>query len=890
MPLSVGTRLGNYEIVGLLGKGGMGEVYRGKDTKLARDVAIKVLPAAFAQHPERLARFEREARVLASLNHPNIATIYAVEETSDGKALVMELVEGATLKVPLVLDEALRIAGQVAEALEAAHDKGITHRDLKPANIMITPAGVVKVLDFGLAAISQPGAGSENPANSPTLTMGATQAGVIMGTAAYMSPEQAVGKPVDKRADIWSFGVVLLETLTGKTLFHGETISHVLADVIRADIDFNKLPATTPPAIRNLLKRCLDRDVKTRLRDIGEARVVIQRYLANPTEVEQVPDLPSQAGGVRHKWLWPGVSAVFLAAAAALGFVAFRHVTEESRTVKLFLPAPEKTTFTSTPAVSPDGRRLAFAAEGDGKNELWVRDLDSLAARPLPGTEGATYPFWSPDSRVLGFFASGKLKRIDVAGGPALTLGDAPGARGGSWSKNGAIVFSANFLSGLLRVPAAGGSVTPATTLDEASGENAHRMPWFLPDGRHFLYTARNNDAAKNTVYVADLEFQDRLRNRHAVLVASSNAVYAPPGYLLFLRDGTLMAQPFDAGKLQTSGDAAPVAEKIDFDALNIVGRFSASQSSEPSSVLAYSTGGAGGTQQLAWMDRSGKALGTMGPAGDLISGVISPDGNTVAFDRRDSQTGFYDVWLHELKRGTDSRFTFNSKSNQYPVWAPDGSHIAFRSTRDGALGNLYQKAVGATAQEDALDKSPQNKRPDDWSRDGRYIIEETGPNAGTGYDIWVLPLIPDKSGERKPFSYLKTEFNERFAKLSPDGRWLAYSSDETKRFEVYVQTFPTPGGQQQISINGGTRPVWSRDGKELFFIGLDDKMMAVAIKSGAKLEAGVPKPLIDARFPIQLAWFDVDKNGRFLIPASGDLVVNVPMTVLVNWTVGLKK
>ena len=889
MPLFAGTRLGPYEILAPIGAGGMGEVYRARDTKLDREVAIKVLPSALARDPERLARFEREAKVLASLNHPNIAQIYGIEESSTGRALVMELVPGQTLQGPLALDEALRIAGQVAEALEAAHDKGIIHRDLKPANIMITPAGVVKVLDFGLAAITQPGAGSENPANSPTLTMGATQAGVIMGTAAYMSPEQAVGKPVDRRADIWSFGVVLLEMLTGKPLFRGETVSHVLADVIRAEIDFRKLPETTPPAIRDLLKRSLDRDVKTRLRDIGEARVVIQRYLANPTEVGQVLDLPSVAGGPRHKWLWPCVSATFLAVAAALGFVAFRHVTEESRTVKLFLPAPEKATFTSTPAVSPDGRRLAFSAEGDGKNELWVRDLDSLAARALPGTEGATYPFWSPDSRVLGFFASGKLKRIDVAGGPALTLGDAPGARGGSWGKNDVIVFSANFLSGLLRVPAAGGSVTQATTLEEASGENAHRMPWFLPDGRHFLYTARNNDAGKSTVYVADLESQDRLRNRHAVLVASSNAVYAPPGYLVFLRDGTLMAQPFDASKPQTSGDAAPVAEKIDFDTLNIVGRFSASQNSEPS-VLAYSTGGASGTQQLTWMDRSGKALGTVGPAADLITGVISPDGNTVAFDRRDPQTGFYDVWLHDLKRGTDSRFTFNSKTNQYPVWSPDGSHIAFRSTRDGALGNLYQKAVGVTAQEDALDKSPQNKRPDDWSRDGRYIIEEMGPNPGTGYDIWVLPLTPDKSGERKPFPYLKTEFNERFAKLSPDGRWLAYSSDETKRFEVYVQTFPTPGGQQQISINGGTRPVWSRDGKELFFIGLDDKMMAVEIKSGAKLEAGVPKPLIDARFPTQLAWFDVDKNGRFLIPASGDLVVNVPMTVVVNWTMGLKK
>ena len=861
MSLTTGVRVGSYEIIAPLGAGGMGEVYRARDTKLKRDVALKVLPEVFARDPERMARFQREAEVLASLNHPNIAQIYGVEEN----ALVMELVEGENLKGPLPMDTALNYAKQIAEALEAAHEKGIIHRDLKPANVMITPGEVVKVLDFGLAAVLQGPTRTSDPAASPTLTMRSTEAGMVMGTAAYMSPEQASGKPVDKRADIWSFGVVLWEMLTGHRLFHGETISHTLADVLRGEIDFGKLPAETPVWIRELLRRCLDRNVKERLRDIGEARVVIGR---GGTEVAPVAHL-------RRRSILPWALAGALL--MALGVVAYRPASEDTRVLKFSVPLPEKAVFGGgVPAVSPDGRHLAVAVNVGGQSGLWLRDLDSLAGRTLPGTEGASLPFWSPDSRFLAFFTGGKLKKIAVAGGPAQTLCDAPNGSGGSWSKNDVIVFAPALFGGLSRVPAAGGTATPVTALEPGSGTYAHRAPWFLPDGPHFLYTTLNRDREKNRVYVADLDS----KTEREVLAADSNVVFAPPGYLLFLRDRTLMAQPFDAGAARTTGDPVPIAEQVDFLSYSSLGLFSASQNG----VLVYPSGAAGDVQ-LTWFDRSGKVAGTVGTPGFLGWPAISPDGATVAVDRQDPQTGFFDIWLHDLARGTASRFTFGPRSNQFPVWSPDGSHIAFTSSRDGGF-NLYQKATSGPAQDEALDKYARSKYPNDWSRDARFIIETIFGDPKTGNGIWVLPLF----GDRKPFPYLQTDFNERRAKLSPDGQWLAYASDESKRNEIYVQTFPTLGGKWHVSTNGGELPVWSRDGKDLFYIGADRKMMAVAVKGGSKFEAGVPKPLFDTRLGGTLPWFDVSKHGRFLIPTLKEQTGPVSLNVVVNWTAGLKK
>jgi len=893
MPLSAGTRLGSYEVTAQIGAGGMGEVYQAHDSKLGRDVAIKVLPEAFAHDPERLSRFQREAKMLAALNHPNIATIYGLEQSGDISYLVMELVPGETLaervkrEGAVPIEEALAIAKQMAEALEAAHEKSIIHRDLKPANVKVTPEGKVKVLDFGLAKAFAGDGASEDPGNSPTLSMAATMQGVILGTAAYMSPEQAKGKAVDKRTDIWAFGAVLYELLTGKAAFHGEDVGDILASVVKTEPDWSRLPEATPPTIRILLRRCLRKDKRERLADAGGLRIEIADALLG--EAATAPPPTPRKGPLSNTRMAWSVAAALLVASLALAFLYFRGVTDETRVLKLSVLPPEKATFNpaSLPAVSPDGRRLAFAVTVNGQSELWVRDLDSLTARPLPGTDGAYDPFWSPDSRFIAFFADGKLKKVDVTGGPALSLcntSSAGTARGGSWSKNDVIVFANANATGLFRVQASGGSATVVTTLDQASGEISHRFPWFLPDGHHLLYTALKGGAANTAVYVGDVDS----KTRRQVVAGSSNAVYAPPGYLLFLREGTLMAQPFDAGKAQTTGDPVAIAEQVDSSAgIGAQGQFSASQNG----VLAYASGGSSGNMQLTWFDRSGKPLGTVGAPGVLNWPAISPDGNTVATDRLDPQTGFQDLWLHDLVRGTASRFTFTSP-NEFPAWSPDGSHIAFTSSRDGGPSNLYQKAVSGAAQDEPLDKAAHSKRPDDWSRDGRYIIEETPNDPKTGQDIWVLPLF----GDRKPFPYLQTAFNERTAKLSPNGEWLAYVSDETRRNEVYVQTFPTPGGKWQVSTDGGVLPVWSRDGKELFFIGADGKLTAVEVKGdvkgGAKFEAGASKALFDAHYGAGVnGWFDVTKDGRFLIPVQAEqAAAGVPMTVVVNWTAGLKK
>jgi Tol biopolymer transport system component len=900
MALTSGTRLGPYEIVALVGAGGMGEVYKARDTRLKREVALKVLPAGFSQDPDRLARFQREAELLATLNHPNIAHIHGLEEADGIRALVMELVDGPTLadriaQSPLPITDALPIATQIAEALEAAHEQGVIHRDLKPANIKVRNDGMVKVLDFGLAKALDPVTSSTvNPTMSPTLSMQATMAGVILGTAAYMSPEQAAGKPVDKRTDVWSFGVVLWEMLTGRRLFDGETISHTLADVLRADIHFNKLPKDTPTAIRDLLRRCLDRDTKNRLRDIGEARIALNNTSKEPIAPVSVVKVARLRRAL--PWTAAGVATV-VALIPAVAYAA--RPREEPRTLKMSVLPPERATFMrgAVPAVSPDGRHLAFVATLDGKDELWVRDLDSLAARPLRGTDGATFPFWKPDSRVIAFFASGKLKKIDVGGGPALSLYEGIGtAFGGSWNKNDVIVFASSFGNGLFRVPAAGGKATPLTTFDTSRAENSHRYPWFLPDGEHVLYTARSSDAEGTSIYVVDLGATSEAHTRRLVVTAASNAVYSAPGYVLFMREQTLMAQPFDVRKTQITGDAVPIAEQVDYNNLAVRGMFSASENG----VLAY-TSGAGANVQLTWFDRFGTAAGTLGAPGALHWPAISPDGDKVAVDWADQSTGLYDVWLHDLKRGTLSLFTAGPKSNEYPVWSPDGSHLAFYSLRDGPAGHVYQRAIAGADQDEVVLSKPVGEPPratrgDDWSRDRNYLIEELGgPTGKTGSDIWVLPLF----GDRKPFAYLQSPFNEAHAKLSPDGHWLAYVSDETKRNEVYVQTFPAPGGKWPVSTSGGDLPIWSRDGNELFFIGADRKLMAVDVKSRASkdttgkdvvtFEAGMPKALFGTRLGAG-TWYDVDQKGRFLMPTELEQAATVPMTIVVNWTAGLKR
>ena len=898
MALTPGEKLGSYLVLAPLGVGGMGEVYRATDTKLDREVAIKVLPAALARDPERLARFEREAKVLASLNHPNIAQIYAVEESPAGtdphyKALVMELVKGETLKGPVPLDTALKYAAQIASALDAAHEKGITHRDLKPANIMVTPEGVIKVLDFGLAAITQPSQGDQQIAtNIATLTMSPTQTGMIMGTAPYMSPEQASGKPVDRRTDIWAFGVVLWELLTGKKLFDGETISHILAAVLKDEPNVDSVPEQ----VRPLLKRCLEKDVKKRLQSIGDWDLLLTIGTGSAGGAGFQPAAEASASASsRVGKIAIAAAAVFALAAVALGVVAYRHANEEPpRAVKMSVLPPDKATIIggSLPAVSPDGRHLAFVATADGKTELWVRDLDSLAARALTGTDEARDPFWSPDSRSIAFYADNKLKRIDAAGGPALVLCGIPAdrPRGGSWSKNDVLVFAPNNgNNGIFRVPSSGGIATPVTELDKASGDATHRFPWFLPDGRHFLYTVPAGGVAdKVAVYVGDVDSKAGAKNRRRVLAASSMVVYSPPGYLLFVRDQTLMAQGFDAAKLQTTGDAVPIAEQVDSGNNAARYQFSLSQNG----VLAYSAGGVTGTYQLTWTDRSGKASGTIGSPNTYADFRLSPDEKRIAFERFGG--GNQDIWVMDLERGVTSRLTFDPAADRIPLWSPDGLRILYANGRSGGF-DLYSRAATGAGPEEALVKiGAPNAWGTSWSHDGRFLLytsRATGAKTGYGVDLWIAPQF----GDRKPFPYLQTEFDESDGVFSPDGRWVAYVSSESGRPEIYVQAFPPSGAKFQISTGGGAEPQWRNDGTELFYRSNDGNLMVVPVKSGAVFETGVPRPLfpiaVNASGGVGYHNYAVSNDGqRFLVASNAAGQKSVPMTVVLNWQAALKK
>jgi len=864
MSLAAGTKLGLYQILAPIGAGGMGEVYRARDTKLGRDVAIKVLPHLLANDPERLARFEREAKVLASLNHPNIAQIYGIED----RALVMELVEGETLHGPLPLDQALRIAGQICDALEAAHEKGITHRDLKPANIMITPAGVVKVLDFGLAAVASASAGdSGDAANSPTLTMSPTHAGMILGTAAYMSPEQARGKTVDKRADIWAFGVVLYEMLTGKPLFEGDTVSDILAGVLKEQPDLERVPVE----VRRLLRRCLEKEPKRRLRDIGDAMELV--------EVGQAQGVSSTGPApALQRWPWI-VAAVFALAALALGFIHFREKAPVEQSLRYQIPPPGATVAQHM-ALSPDGRHLAFVANNGGPTQVWVRAMDTLEARPLASTDGASYPFWSPDGAYLGFFTEGKLKKIAIAGGPPQTLCDATTGRGGTWNRDGMILFSPGPGSVIFRVSAAGGIPSPVTKLPQNGSGAGHRFPAFLPDGVHFLYNAGSDKPDAAGLFVGSLDGDAAIR----LLPDVTNALYAAPitpggtAHLLFRRENTLMAQPFDAKGLKTTGEMFPVAEQVPISENVGFGAFSVSENG----VLVYRSGGAVSNRELVWLDRAGKRLGAVGKPGEFGEMAVSPDEKTLAVGIGGASES--DIWLQDMGRGVLSRFTFRPGINRGPVWSPDGSRLVFAlQALSTYSSDIYQKPAGGNGQEELLVHAGINGFPEDWSPDGKWIVyQQTGQK--TANDLWLLPL----DGDRKPVSYLQTPFDELNARFSPDGGWMAYQSNESGRFQIYVQTVPPSGAKYQISSSGGAVPQWRRDGKELFYVAADQKLTAVPVKLGTTVEAGTPQPLFPV-FPIAASYFfyvPMRDGQRFLVnvPAGGEGAAVQPITVVTNW------
>ena len=814
------SQIAHYRIVSKLGEGGMGAVYRATDTKLNRDVAIKILPDVLANDPDYLARFTREAQVLASLNHPNIAAIYGVEDS----AIVMELVEGVTLaerieRGAIPLEEAVPIARQVAEALEAAHEKGIIHRDLKPANVKITPDGVVKVLDFGLAKAAEPAQSNPNLTASPTLTLRATQAGVIMGTAAYMSPEQASGKPVDKRADIWSFGVLLAEMLTGRTLFEGETISHILAHVLTAPISLDRLPAATPVPVRALISRCLDRTLKNRLRDIGEARVVLSGPLTEAAAPAPLAPLASSR--------WPWVAA--LAVALLAGGVGWWRATRPPELQPLVRVNMELDPDLSVGlqnaggvvAISPDGSRIAVTlyAHG-GKSQLYTRLLRDQRLVALAGTEGASRPFFSPDSEWIGFTVDTKLKKTPAGGGAVSVICDAPALRGASWGDDGYIVFAPQSVGPLFRVSANGGTPEQLTKLKP--GERTHRWPWVLPGSQTLLFTAHAGTAFYDD---ANIEAWSRKTGERKSIHSggfSPRYLRVPDGSgrLFYMHKGTLYAAVFDAARLAISGQPVGLSD------VNASGDGGGEYTIAVNGSMLFLPGKG---ELSGWvvmrMDSSGKLQPTLPERGVYYYPRFSPDGKRLAFAKG---TPDQDLWVWDLERNTPLRLSFLKNANTYPVWMPDGKGIIFRSTDTGAPGMYWIRSDGG-GEPVRLSDGSREMNPWSVSPDGKLLAYSVGAENGAA-DIYVAPLEGDAAHPKlgKPQPFAATPAIESRAAFSPDGRWLAYTSDETSRTEVVVRPYPGPGGRWQVSNGGGNFPRWSGDGKELLYES-NHRVMAVA-------------------------------------------------------------
>ncbi len=889
MPIRTGTQLSSYKVLARIGAGGMGEVYEAHDTKLGRNVAIKVLPETFAEDADRLARFQREAKMLAALNHPNIATIHGLEQSNGAHYLVMELVAGETLRQrvanegPLRLEEALKIAVQIAEALEAAHEKGIIHRDLKPANVKVTPEGKVKVLDFGLAkAFADEELGSD-PSNSPTVSTTPTMPGVILGTAAYMSPEQARGKAVDKRTDIWAFGCVLYELLTGKQVFEGETVPEILAAVLKEEPDWLALPPSTPAQICGLLRRCLQKDRTLRFRDAGDARIEIQEALIAPIPAGPVSAAASQLRG------WRQVAAVAIAALAllAIGSLATWNLKPSpssqpiTRTVIDLPPGQQLAGLENGPAIalSPDGTRLAYVARQGGTQQIYLRPMDSLESKPIPGTEGAVSPFFSPDGQLLGFFAGGKLMRVSISGGPALTLNDSVNPRGASWGSQGTIAFGLATNSALLQVPDAGGTPQPLTRLEK--GEPGHRWPEFLPGGKALIFTAGANPLNFTNAQVAVQSVGTSQRRN--LIQGGMYPRYAPSGHLVYAQGGSLIAVSFDPQRLAVTGMAVSVVEGVRQSPIDGDAQYSFSATGS----LVYASGGPQAIKRkVVWVDRKGvEQVLTAAPARAYRYPRLSPDGRRMAVIIEESEAN---IWLYDLRRETLTRLTFEGDLNLLGAWTPDGKRIAFQSNKEGTPNVFWQLADGNGGME-RLTTGEYRQSPNSWSPDGQLMaFIEVNPN--TGYDIWILRL-----SDRKAQPFLRTPFNEGAPRFSPDGRWLAYTSDESGRPEVYVQPYPGPGGKWQISTEGGTEPVWNPNGRELFYRS-GDRMTAVDIATQPSFAAGKPQMLFEGQYapsPVMFPNYDVTLDGQhFLMLKPTEQVQSVPnqINVVLNWFEELKQ
>ncbi len=885
--LKPGENISHYKIVSAIGAGGMGEVFLAEDTRLDRKVAIKMLPADFSKDEERLRRFEQEAKATSALNHPNILTVYDIGEHDSSPFIVAELLEGGELRAsldegPIPLRKVTEYAQQIVSGLSAAHEKGIVHRDLKPENLFITKDERVKILDFGLAKLRETDSNVHGSEDATRRAM--TDPGVVMGTVGYMSPEQVRGQMTDHRSDIFSFGLILYEMITGRRAFQEESLAETMSAIVKEEPpEMTESNPNISPSLERIVRRCLEKKPDRRFQSTADLGFALES-LSAPTSSSgsNMTTAVSAIGPDSDRSPWPmrilaAAALLLLIGCVVLGMMYVRRPVPDERLVSFVVPPPESGSNVGSPAISPDGRTIAFNMAVDGKSHLYIRELGSLAEQRLNGTDDAGGAFWSPDSRTIAFFSNDKIKKVDIGGGPVQVICNAPRGFTGAWSRDGVIVFGGSD-SGIRRVSAAGGEVSELLPLDESRKEIRHVWPRFLPDGRHFFYRSHNsspNDPPE--IFIASIDGKER----KSLFKNSSDVYYIEPGYLLFARDTTVMAQPFDASSLQLTGDPVAVVENVGFSTTAGRSQFSVSENG----TLVYKTGG-GTVNQLRWFDRQGKEIAKVGPPGEYSDVVLSPDGKRAAAERIDNSNR--DIWMIDLERGVPTRFTFGALREDDPAWSPDGTYLVFSSNGYGDKQSIFRKLANGAGNDELLSDAVSVQTSGmDWSPDGKNILfASIGEKSGN--DIWIMPM----AGEAKPYPLLKSEFNESQGHFSPDGRYFAYVSNESGREEIYIQSFPLGTGKWRVSTNGGWLPKWRRDGKELYYEAIDRKLMAVPVKLDGSVEIGSAAALFQTEITVGSPnRYAVTADGqRFLINSPLQSGQEAPFNVILNWTSTLKK